>query len=189
MKMLTPRNMTPHAMGGAGPLRPDQLCYTSVRVRLHLSVVLIIASYVTPQSYIQRAFIPALTHPAINPIVFQNAMLDDSCRQKDDQLSRLEQDYGDQIGQLTEERRVLRNNYDEKLKEYEQLLDLKLQLDHEIATYRALLQEEENRLVLLLLPAVQSGLCCEYITCNGPLLGILTEPCFRITCYYQNNYL
>ena len=80
-----------------------------------------------------------------NPGMFQNAKLEDSCRQKDDQLSRLEQDYGDQIGQLTEERRVLRQNYDEKLKEYEQLLGLKVQLDHEIATYRALLQEEENR--------------------------------------------
>eukprot|EP00731_Ephydatia_muelleri_P016002 Em0009g426a len=76
----------------------------------------------------------------------ENAKLEDSCRQKDNQLSHLEQDYGDQIGQLTEERRVLRQNYDEKLKEYEQLLGLKVQLDHEIATYRALLQEEENRL-------------------------------------------
>ncbi len=40
---------------------------------------------------------------------------------------------------------TIRKNYDAKIHEYEDLMDLKVQLDQEIATYRALLQEEENR--------------------------------------------
>ncbi len=41
--------------------------------------------------------------------------------------------------------RSLRESYEIKINEYENLMDLKIQLDQEIATYRALLQEEENR--------------------------------------------
>lgn len=44
-----------------------------------------------------------------------------------------------------EELRTLRENYEVKIREYEQLMDVKVELDQEIATYRALLQEEENR--------------------------------------------
>lgn len=76
----------------------------------------------------------------------ENAKLEGEKRDKDEELTNLKQEYGDQIDQLTDNHRTLRHNYDEKLKEYEQLLGLKVQLDHEIATYRALLQEEENRL-------------------------------------------
>ena len=81
--------------------------------------------------------------------MFQNAKLEGEKRDKDEELTNLKQEYGDQIDQLTDNHRTLRHNYDEKLKEYEQLLGLKVQLDHEIATYRALLQEEENRLVAI----------------------------------------
>lgn len=45
--------------------------------------------------------------------------------------------------------RSLRESYEIKINEYENLMDLKIQLDQEIATYRALLQEEENRWVCL----------------------------------------
>ena len=44
-----------------------------------------------------------------------------------------------------EEMRNLRINYEEKIREYEELLDLRVQLEQEIATLSALLQEEEIR--------------------------------------------
>ena len=44
-----------------------------------------------------------------------------------------------------EELRELRASYELKIREYEELMDIRIQLDQEIATYRALLQEEENR--------------------------------------------
>ena len=49
------------------------------------------------------------------------------------------------MARLSEELRALRENYEQKIREYEELMDLKIQLDQEIATYRALLQEEETR--------------------------------------------
>lgn len=48
---------------------------------------------------------------------------------------------------MMDELRALRENYDIQMREYEVLMDLKVQLDQEIATYRALLQEEESRYV------------------------------------------
>ena len=51
------------------------------------------------------------------------------------------------MARLSEELRSLRDSYEAKIREYEELMDVKIQLDQEIATYRALLQEEETRLV------------------------------------------
>ena len=51
------------------------------------------------------------------------------------------------VAQHNSEMRTLRESYDIQIEEYKALMDLKVQLDQEIATYRALLQEEENRLV------------------------------------------
>ena len=47
-----------------------------------------------------------------------------------------------------EELRELRASYELKIREYKELMDIRIQLDQEIATYRALLQEEENRWAL-----------------------------------------
>ena len=44
-----------------------------------------------------------------------------------------------------DEMRTLRANYEQKIKEYEELFDLRIQLEQEIATLSALLQEEEIR--------------------------------------------
>ena len=51
-----------------------------------------------------------------------------------------------------EQLRDLRASYELKIKEYEELMDVKVHLDQEIATYRSLLQEEETRFVT----------CCVY---------------------------
>lgn len=73
--------------------------------------------------------------------------LDSQLRAKDEELARLRQLHSEEVARLSEELRSLRDNYEAKIREYEELMDVKIQLDQEIATYRALLQEEETRLV------------------------------------------
>ena len=55
--------------------------------------------------------------------------------------------HSEEVARLSEELRSLRDSYEAKIRDYEELMDVKIQLDQEIATYRALLQEEETRLV------------------------------------------
>lgn len=64
---------------------------------------------------------------------------------KDDQLTRQQQLHNEEIAQLTEQLQVLRESYEEKLREYEELLDLRVKLEQEIMTLSALLSEEEIR--------------------------------------------
>ncbi len=64
---------------------------------------------------------------------------------KDSEISRLVQKHTSELRSMSEQIQALRENYDAQLREYEALMDIKVQLDQEIATYRALLQEEENR--------------------------------------------
>lgn len=66
-------------------------------------------------------------------------------RGKDEELTRLRQEHSAEVARLSEELRTLRSKYEVKINEYEELMDLKVALDQEIATYRALLQEEETR--------------------------------------------
>lgn len=74
--------------------------------------------------------------------------LDGQLRGKDEELARLRQLHSEEVARLSEELRSLRGSYEAKIREYEELMDIKIQLDQEIATYRALLQEEETRLHL-----------------------------------------
>lgn len=70
------------------------------------------------------------------------------------------------MAQRLEELRSLRERYELKIKEYEELHDIKVQLDQEIATYRALLQEEEKRCVIMVeLKSVHDtqGRCTVYV--------------------------
>ena len=60
-------------------------------------------------------------------------------------MNRLAQKNATDLSRLSADIQALREKYENKIKEYEALMDLKIQLDQEIATYRALLQEEENR--------------------------------------------
>ena len=64
---------------------------------------------------------------------------------KDEQLTRQQQLHNEEIAQLTEQLQILRENYEEKLREYEELLDLRVKLEQEILTLSALLSEEEIR--------------------------------------------
>lgn len=59
----------------------------------------------------------------------------------------MSQKHASDMASTSEQLRMLRESYEVQMREYEALMDLKIQLDHEIATYRALLQEEENRQV------------------------------------------
>ncbi len=54
----------------------------------------------------------------------------------------------EEMSQKLDELRTVRDRYEIKIHEYEELMDLKVQLDQEIATYRALLQGEETRWAL-----------------------------------------
>ncbi len=66
-------------------------------------------------------------------------------RDKTEQLAVIKERHSDEVSHLMQEMRTLRVNYEEKIKEYEDLLDLRIKLEQEIATLSALLQEEENR--------------------------------------------
>ena len=77
----------------------------------------------------------------------QIELLNGQLRAKDEELARLRQLHSEEVARLSEELRSLRDSYEAKIREYEELMDVKIQLDQEIATYRALLQEEETRFV------------------------------------------
>lgn len=67
-------------------------------------------------------------------------------RAKEEELVACRQSHTEEVSRLVAELRQLRESYEVKIKEYEELMDLRVQLDQEIATYRALLHEEETRL-------------------------------------------
>ena len=75
--------------------------------------------------------------------------LENSLRAKDDELATERSKHQTSITLYVSQLRDLRIEYDEKIKEYENLMDVKVALDQEIATYRSLLEEEEDRLVYL----------------------------------------
>lgn len=75
--------------------------------------------------------------------------LENSLRAKDDELATERSKHQSSITLYVSQLRELRIEYDEKIKEYENLMDVKVALDQEIATYRSLLEEEEDRLVYL----------------------------------------
>jgi chromosome segregation ATPase len=67
-------------------------------------------------------------------------------RAKEEELINARQGHTEEVSCLVAELRQLRESYEVKIKEYEELMDIRIQLDQEIATYRALLHEEETRL-------------------------------------------
>ena len=75
--------------------------------------------------------------------------LENSLRAKDDELATEKSKHQSSITFYNSELRDLRIEYEEKIKEYKSLMDVKVVLDQEIATYRSLLEEEEDRLVYL----------------------------------------
>lgn len=71
--------------------------------------------------------------------------LEVTLRDKDAELARTRQAHTAEVTCLLDELRELRASYELKIREYEELMDIKINLDQEIATYRALLHEEETR--------------------------------------------
>lgn len=71
--------------------------------------------------------------------------LENSIRVKEDELSTERSKHQNSVTMYVSQLRELRIEYDDKIKEYENLMDVKVALDQEIATYRSLLEEEEDR--------------------------------------------
>ena len=61
------------------------------------------------------------------------------------QLRRQQEEHEASLSRKDGEIRALKNQIEEQLAEYRELLSIKIQLDNEIATYNRLLQSEETR--------------------------------------------
>ena len=70
-------------------------------------------------------------------------------RDRNEQLASIKERHSDELSHMMQEMRTLRVNYEEKITEYEDLLDLRVKLEQEIQTLSALLQEEESRCVTM----------------------------------------
>lgn len=77
-----------------------------------------------------------------------NECLENDLRQKEEQLAKQRHIHTEELARLIEEHRRQRESDMEKLNSYEELLDLRVQLEQEIKTLSALLHEEEMRLNL-----------------------------------------
>ena len=77
--------------------------------------------------------------------VSQNMSLEARVRDLVNQLRRQQEEHEASLSRKDGEIRALKNQIEEQLAEYRELLSIKIQLDNEIATYNRLLQSEETR--------------------------------------------
>ncbi|CAF0965054.1 unnamed protein product [Didymodactylos carnosus] len=72
--------------------------------------------------------------------------LEQRCRELEDRLHRAQQKQDDFLSEREDEIQRLKQHIEQMQIEYQNLLDIKIGLDREIATYRKLLESEEERL-------------------------------------------